>query len=272
MKVAAVIAGAGSGSRLGAQIPKALVLLAGEPLIVRAVRGMNEAGISDVVVTVPSGYEGDFARALGDAGLVARLVLGGSTRQQSVMRGLDAIDADFVLVHDAARSLTPESMIRRVVAALENGNRAVIPALAVTDTIKRVDAGTSVDAGAVVDSSTGTGELAGAGPAPETILETLDRSSLRAVQTPQGFDVELLMRAHKAGEAMSESELSAAPDDAALVELVGEPVVAVPGDPEAMKITTPFDLAVAELLFAQRIQSQADGQHNRGTASVGVTQ
>ncbi|WP_124054382.1 2-C-methyl-D-erythritol 4-phosphate cytidylyltransferase [Arcanobacterium ihumii] len=256
MKVAAVIAGAGSGSRLGAQIPKALVLLAGEPLIVHAVRGMNEAGISDVVVTVPSGYEGDFARALGDASLGARLVVGGSTRQQSVMRGLDAIDADFVLVHDAARALTPAVMIRRVVAALENGNLAVIPALAVTDTIKRVDAGTTV----------------GAGASAENVQETLDRSMLRAVQTPQGFDVELLMRAHKAGEAMSESELSAAPDDAALVELLGEPVVAVPGDPEAMKITTPFDLAVADLLFAQRIQSQADDQHNRGTASVGVTQ
>ncbi|MFC5370840.1 2-C-methyl-D-erythritol 4-phosphate cytidylyltransferase [Arcanobacterium bovis] len=227
MKIAAVIVGAGSGSRLGAQIPKALVKLAGETLIVHAVRGVCEAGISDVIVTIPAGYEYEFSTALENAGLRARLVVGGRTRQESVAHGVAVVDADVVLVHDAARALTPSAVIRSVVAALENGHRAVIPVLAVTDTIKKTDAN-------------------------DVVTETLDRSILRAVQTPQGFDTDLLRRAHEQGKRMSESEQSAAPDDAALVELLGEPVFCVQGDAESMKVTTPFDLAVAELIVSQR--------------------
>ncbi|MBM7824590.1 2-C-methyl-D-erythritol 4-phosphate cytidylyltransferase [Arcanobacterium pluranimalium] len=227
MKIAALIVAAGSGSRLGAPIPKALVELAGEALIVHALRGMNNADVTDVVVTIPTGCESEFAAVLEKAGLDARLVVGGATRQESVARGLAQVDADVVLVHDAARALTPSAVIRSVVAALENGHRAVIPVLAVTDTIKKTDAN-------------------------DVVTETLDRASLRAVQTPQGFDTALLRQAHEQGKRMSESEQSAAPDDAALVELLGEAVFCVRGDAQSLKVTTPFDLAVAELILDQR--------------------
>ena len=248
MSLAAIIAGAGSGTRLGADLPKALVPLDGEALIVHAVRGMNAAGVADVVVTIPPDFRDDFARVLTDAGLRAELVDGGATRQASVANGLAAVDAEFVLVHDAARALTTPAMIRRVVAALEAGHAAVVPALPVTDTVKSVGA-------ANVDGT-------------EPVVATLNRAELRAMQTPQGFAVDLLVRAHEAGAALSAAEQSAAPDDAALVELLGEPVVLVPGDQRALKITTPFDLAIAQLLRAGADETEA-GERAAGAPSSG---
>lgn len=238
MSVAALIAGAGSGTRLGASKPKALVELASEPLIVHAVRGMNAAGVDNCVVTIPEGGHAEFSEALARAGLSATLVVGGDTRQSSVSRGLAAIDTDYVLIHDAARCLTPPHVIRAVIDTLTSGHGAVVPALPVTDTIKEV-------AGAP-----GSG-------APEPVIATLRRENLRAMQTPQGFETALVRRAHEAGATMSEHEHSAAPDDAALVELLGEEVVLIPGSQESMKITTQFDLAVAEL-FASRKVAAAD--------------
>lgn len=233
--VTAIIAGAGAGTRLGANIPKALVLLAGEPLIVHAAHAMQEAGISEIVVTIPDGFQQQFASALSAAQLDAKLVLGGATRQASVANGIAATAADYVLVHDAARALTPPETIRTVVAALNAGANAVIPALPVVDTIKR-------------------GALA-ANPSKPTrihVVETLRRAELYSVQTPQGFSREVLQRAHQAGATLSAQEASAAPDDAALVEMIGEPIEIVPGHPNAFKITTPFDLQVAQLLIRQK--------------------
>lgn len=237
----ALIAGAGAGTRLGAEQPKALVNLAGEPLIVHAVRTIRAAGITNVVVTVPAEVEAEFARVLAAAELSAELVIGGSTRQESVANGLAAVKTKFVLVHDAARALTSVAIVHRVMAALLAGNGAVVPAMPVVDTIKAIADAESSD----TNSAESTAEL-------EQVLGTLNRDSLRAVQTPQGFSAELLRAAHIEGVARRFASSTPAPDDAALVEELGEPVVLVPGGQEAMKITTAFDLAVAELMFERR--------------------
>lgn len=156
------------------------------------------------------------------------VVAGGAERSDSVRAGLAACpEAELVLVHDAARCLTPPALFASVVAALRAGAVAVVPGLPVADTLKRVD-----DAGRVLD--------------------TPDRSVLRAVQTPQGFSAEVLRRAHASG--------GDATDDAGLVEALGEPVIVVPGDPLALKITTRFDLAVAEHLVAEQLVAEGDSQ------------
>ncbi|MGO1592624.1 MAG: 2-C-methyl-D-erythritol 4-phosphate cytidylyltransferase [Ancrocorticia sp.] len=230
MSVVTVIAGAGGGTRLGLDGPKALVKLAGKPLIVHAVRSMVLSGVIDrCVVTAPEADVPAFQEALTHAGLGAAVVAGGITRQASVAAGLDAAgDADFVLIHDAARALTPPDQIRRVVEALKAGHVAVVPALPVVDTIKRVGA----------SAADGT----------EPVLETLDRASLRGMQTPQGFDLHVVREAHARFAANAAEESSSAPDDAFLVEAAGHPVVLVEGSEMAMKVTRPLDLRIAELL------------------------
>ncbi|GGM44533.1 2-C-methyl-D-erythritol 4-phosphate cytidylyltransferase [Longimycelium tulufanense] len=196
----------------------------GEPLLVHAVRGLLAAGsVRHVVVAAPPDHLDAVAALLTPLGAAVHVVAGGPDRTESVRRALEAAlsfapDAHVALVHDAARAFTPASVVRSVVDAVLAGAPAVIPVLPVTDTIKRVDA-----AGHVVG--------------------TPDRSRLRAVQTPQGFTVDLLRRAHAAAEG-------AATDDAGLVERLGQTVATVPGHPLAMKITTPFDLAVAEAVLA----------------------
>lgn len=244
MRVVAVIAAAGSGTRLGAPGPKALVDLAGEPLIVHAVRAMRDSEVVDaVVVTAPHQQVPDFVSVLRGHGMLGGLAMpvsvvpGGVTRQASVRAGLDAAgSSDFVLIHDAARPLTPASLIRRVVAALQAGHQAVVPALPVTDTIKRVGA----------RAKDGTEPIAG----------TLDRTALRAMQTPQGFALDAIRHAHHVFAASGQEETTAAPDDAYLAEAAGIDVVVVPGDQRALKITRPFDLLLAEFLANQ---DAADG-------------
>ncbi|MHB1064801.1 MAG: 2-C-methyl-D-erythritol 4-phosphate cytidylyltransferase [Georgenia sp.] len=237
MSTAAVLTAAGSGTRLGAAVPKALVELAGVPLVVRAAQGLALARcLSIVVITVPPHEVRGFT-ALFPAGYVpgtqlpAVIVPGGSTRQASVAAGLAALgaDVDVVLVHDAARCLTPAALIRDVEAAVRAGHPAVVPALPVTDTVKRV----------------GPADAAGAEP----VEDTLDRGALRAVQTPQGFDRALLERAHAVGGARAADEQTAASDDAGLVEALGERVWVIPGHERAMKITTARDLALATVLL-----------------------
>ena len=214
--VIALVPAAGRGIRLGAGLPKAFVELAGTAMLVRAVEGLMAAGCVDsVVVIVPAELVAE-ARALLPAAV--EVVVGGAERTDSVREGLRAAGgADFVLVHDAARALTPASLIQRVVAALRSGHRAVIPGVAVVDTIKSVD-----ESGIVVG--------------------TPDRATLRAVQTPQGFRADLLRQAYSGGVG--------ATDDAALVELIGADVFVVEGDEMAFKITRPIDLALAEALLA----------------------
>jgi 2-C-methyl-D-erythritol 4-phosphate cytidylyltransferase len=148
------------------------------------------------------------------------VVAGGADRTASVAAGLRALGKEdgIVLVHDAARALAPTSLFEAVIHAVRAGHPAVVPGLPVADTIKTVDA---------------AGRVQG----------TPDRETLRAVQTPQGFLREVLEHAHASGESAS--------DDAALVERIGGHVRMVPGDARAMKITTPHDLAVAELLLRE---------------------
>ncbi|SHH22686.1 2-C-methyl-D-erythritol 4-phosphate cytidylyltransferase [Jatrophihabitans endophyticus] len=217
MTCAAVLVAAGSGSRLGADVPKAFVPLAGRTLLEHAVaRFVSHPDVDRVVVVAPADRVDDAARL---AGVPA--VAGGDTRQRSVGAGLAAVgDARLVLVHDVARAFVPTAVIAAVVAALRAGAVAAIPVLAVHDTIRRVDA---------------AGEL----------VEVVDRASLVAVQTPQGFRRDVLAAAHEAGRGRS------ATDDAALVEALGHTVVAVPGAEEAFKITRPWDLAVAEAVAAR---------------------
>ncbi|HZS21103.1 MAG TPA: 2-C-methyl-D-erythritol 4-phosphate cytidylyltransferase [Pseudonocardiaceae bacterium] len=203
-------------------MPKAFVPLEGRPLLWHCVRGLLASGCIHVVVVAVGAQLHDRARAvLAEAGEQVRIVTGGAHRSDSVRAALHGVpDADVVVVHDAARCLTPVSVIRTVVQAVLAGTPAVVPVLAVVDTIKQVDA-------------------------DGCVVRTVDRSALRAVQTPQGFAADLLRRAHQAPSAL-------ATDDAGLVEALGVPVVTVPGHPDAFKITTAFDLAVAQMLTSAR--------------------
>ena len=253
MRVVAVLTAAGSGSRLGASGPKAFVALAGVPLVVRAARTLTESGqIEHLVVTAPADQVAAMRQVLSSVTppVIAEVVAGGATRQASVAAGIgrivawaDAVtEADgpgdrtrsVVLVHDAARPLVPAALVRRVIAAVEAGHDAVIPGLAVTDTVKQIEP----------DIARST---------PDDVLRvvaTPDRRSLRAVQTPQGFDLDLLRRAHEAGANRAADEASAATDDAALVEALGVAVWVVAGHEDALKVTTTRDLALAEILLA----------------------
>lgn len=200
-----------------------MVSLHGLPLVAHAVRGLLDAGcVRHVVVAAPVDHLAEMTAALSAFDSVT-VVPGGADRTASVRLALAAAldrvpDAKIVLVHDAARAFTPPALVRSVTEAVAAGAPAVVPVLPVADTVKRVDA-----AGVVVD--------------------TPSRADLRAVQTPQGFAVDVLRRAYEAADV--------ATDDAGLVERIGVPVHTVPGDVAAMKITTPFDLAVAEAVFAQ---------------------
>ncbi|QZN86082.1 2-C-methyl-D-erythritol 4-phosphate cytidylyltransferase [Cellulomonas sp. C5510] len=231
MSTAAILTAAGSGTRLGLPGPKALAEVGGAPLVRHAAHRLAASGvIASVVVTVPPGCTDAFRAALGDVGVPVVLVEGqAASRQASVAVGLAAVppEADVVLVHDAARALASPALVRSVERAVRAGHPAVVPGLPVTDTVKQV--GESRD-----------------GAAP--VVATVERAALRAVQTPQGFDRTLLDAAHAAGAHRATDEATAATDDAALVEALGEQVWVVPGDESAAKITTPRDLAVAELL------------------------
>lgn len=208
------------GVRLGESTPKAFVPVGGSPMLALALQGLIASGsVDEVVVMVPAELVDQTRALLPVSEIPIHVVPGGAERTDSVRAGLDAApDATLVLVHDAARALTPPALIARVVAELRAGAPAVVPALPVTDTIKSVDA---------------TGAVTG----------TPDRSTLRAIQTPQGFDAQLLRAAY--------ATTTQATDDAGLVELLGAVVRTVPGDALAFKITTPLDLVLANTLVAQ---------------------
>ena len=214
----AVVPAAGSGERLGAGIAKAFVDLDGRSMLEMAVDGLIGSGVIErVVVAVPAARVDEASSSLGTRAVV---VEGGAQRTDSVRSALAAAgDPDFILVHDAARALTPAEQIRRVVAALKDGMRAVIPVLPVVDTVKAVDAN-------------------------GVVLGTPERAGLRAVQTPQGFETGLLRRAY------DQTSSGTATDDAALVENLGVPVHTVAGDVMAFKITTPLDLQLARAVLA----------------------
>jgi len=208
--VAAIIAAAGSGVRFGAEIPKALIQLGNRTLLEHAVAAISPT-VDQIIVTAPATHLSQFQALLGSS---VTVVVGGQTRSESVRAGLAAVsnDAKYVLIHDAARALASTDLANRVLLALQKGEVAVIPGISQIDTIKSVDENGYVTA-------------------------TPTRADLRNVQTPQGFEISALKKAHVAnGEGT---------DDAALVESAGYKVLVIAGEEQALKITTPRDLAAA---------------------------
>lgn len=208
---AALIPAAGSGTRLGLG-PKAFVEVAGTSLLARSVAALERL-VDEVVVALPQGL------AL-PAGVNARAIVGGETRQESVYRLLQATSADVVLIHDAARPFLPENVVHALLEAVAEAGAATV-ALPVADTLVRA----------------GVGENWG---------EVVARDGLWAVQTPQGFRRELLFRAHEQAQA----DGHAATDDAGLIARQGGAVRLVPGDARLFKVTTPGDLHLANILAA----------------------
>lgn len=223
-RTGAIVPAAGRGERLGPGAPKALRHLGGSPLLVHAVKALAASrSVDSIVVVAPADDVDDTLTLLADvSGADIRVVAGGSTRTESVACGLVVLpdDVDVVLVHDAARPLVPLALIDAVASAVRAGASAVVPGIPVADTIKSIDADGNVTA-------------------------TLDRASLRAIQTPQGFDRATLVTAYSRAT-------EAATDDAGLVEAIGVDVLVIPGDEEAFKITRPLDLVLAEAVLAQR--------------------
>lgn len=230
-RVAALLVAAGRGLRAGGETPKQYRLLSGRPVLRHALAPfLADEAVSRVMVVIGSGDEAQYRTAtegLASAKLTAPTI-GGATRQDSVRLGLEALSAlgfdGIVLVHDAARPFVSSALIGRAILALGSGV-AAIPALAVTDTIKRIDA-----AGAVA--------------------ETPPRDDLVSVQTPQAFRLHSLLDAHRDAFAAGAAGLT---DDAALMEWAGVPVATFPGDPMNLKLTRPEDFAAAEQRLAPRL-------------------
>ena len=243
-RVAVVVVAAGSGTRLRGGAPKAFVGLDARSILHRSLLGVFAGPSAQVVVVVPEGYEGDAltdARdAAGAAADLVTVVTGGATRQESVAAGISALwaDVDVVLVHDAARALTPPEVFERVVAAVDAGADAVIPTLPVVDTIKRVD-----DAGRIVAG--------------------VDRSELAAAQTPQGFRRAVLEAA--LAEAAADHT-----DDAAVVAAAGHTVITVAGDAAAFKITTAPDLERARAIVQAGPEASPDPAPVHDAPRVGI--
>lgn len=211
MTVAAVVTAAGSGTRLGRDLPKALVPVAGTPVVAWAASSLASV-CEQVVVTAPAEHLDAFREALAHVAVDVTVVAGGDTRQQSVALGLAAVSdtADEILVHDAARAFMPIAVAGRALAALAQAD-GVVPVLPVVDTVVSTS-----DAGVVY----------------------LDRSALGAVQTPQAFRAEALRDAH----ARAAAEGLEGTDDGSLLVAYGYTLVTCEGDPQGRKITYPEDL------------------------------
>ena len=213
MSVYAVLVAAGRGERLGEDRPKAFVRLGDLPLLAEPLRRLDESDPVDaVVVVVPPDWEEPailLAEEIG-ASKVAACVTGGDTRTASVRAGVAEVpeDAAAILVHDAARPFLPPDLVPRLLAALAQGFDGAVPALPLSDTVKRVDAG--------------------------VVVETLRRDALVAVQTPQAFVAPVLRAALDRGEEGT--------DCASLVEAAGGRVTLVDGDERLLKVTTRADL------------------------------
>ena len=224
MKTVAIIVAGGSGTRFGAQLPKQFLELGGTPILMRTIRAFGEDGDGsfDVIVTLPEGQMGlwhDLCDRYGFA-VPHRVVPGGETRWHSVKNALDSIgdiaDVDIIAVHDGVRPLASPALIHRILEAARHDG-AAIPVVMLNDSVRQV----------TEDSS-----------------HALDRSSLRAVQTPQAFDARLLL------EAYAQPFDPTFTDDASVVERLGHSVTLVEGEAANLKITRPMDLALAEYLLS----------------------
>lgn len=289
--VIAIVAAAGQGHRLGAEKPKAFVELSGKTLLERTINSLQSTGLVDEIIAVAAPDMLDDAAAVLQrcqsnpaapvssaavgGGATAktpelRLVPGRGERVDSVMAGLEAISVPaagqpgavpasdpVVLVHDAARALTPPAMITRVIAAVVDGAAGVIPVVPVVDTIKTVAESASGESDGATDGKPG-GEL--------VVGKTVDRSELRAAQTPQGFRYSALLSANETYFASVQADKEAGArsfvptDDASLLEWQGVPVSCVAGDERALKITTRKDLLLAQAYLQEAAQSLDDAQ------------
>ncbi|HSL11095.1 MAG TPA: 2-C-methyl-D-erythritol 4-phosphate cytidylyltransferase [Actinomycetota bacterium] len=214
-RAAAIVLGAGAGTRLGDGPPKAFRDVGGEPMLLRAVRAAaTAASVGAVVVTVPPGSEHDAEAMLGGIAAPVTVVPGGATRQASVRAALAWVPASstIVAVHDAARCAVTPELFERVIAAVDEGCDGAVPVLPVADTVKRVQG--------------------------DRVVGTVDRDGLRFVQTPQAFRRDVLVAAHERALAAGVTD---ATDDAVLVEADAD-VRAVDGDPRNVKVTTAADL------------------------------
>ncbi|MFZ1410179.1 MAG: 2-C-methyl-D-erythritol 4-phosphate cytidylyltransferase [Micropruina sp.] len=224
--VVALVVAAGSGVRLGGDVPKALRDLQGRTLVARSVDALAAGGVSHAIIVIAAGLEDDFRAALTDAPIPAVYAVGGAERQDSVANGLAMLPQllsappRIVLVHDAARALVPASVVAAVIAAVRAGAKAVVPVVPLADSVR---------------------QLGDEGSRP------VDRATLRAVQTPQGFDLTALIEGHL---AVLDGSL-AVTDDAMACEAAGYAVALVPGSHRALKITTPIDLVIAEALLQE---------------------
>lgn len=230
MKTYALILGGGSGRRMASDINKIFLPLRGIPAIARSIAAFTGLCAGAVVVAAP--HEMDTMRAViqrcGMERFVLDVVEGGAERQHSVWNGLQALpkDAECVLIHDGARALVTPEIIRRSIASVE-AHGSGIASVPSVDTIKRAE--------------------------PDgLVLETLDRSTLYAMQTPQAFRTELIIKAHQ--QAQADGYLGT--DDASLLEHMGLPVYLCEGDRENLKLTTPIDLKLAELILAMRLEKE----------------
>ncbi|MDY4221861.1 MAG: 2-C-methyl-D-erythritol 4-phosphate cytidylyltransferase [Candidatus Faecousia sp.] len=223
-KCAAVIVAAGSATRMGG-IDKVMAELRGEPMIVRTVRAFQQCdAIREIVIVTREDLIRPISALCAKMDKVKAVVAGGKTRQESVWLGLNSLSKDVKLaaIHDGARPLITQAVIDRTVRAAHSYGAAA-PAVPVKDTVKVVKSG--------------------------LVMATPDRDSLRAVQTPQVFDFDLLRGALKKAEA----EGASVTDDCSAVELMGMSVKIVEGDEENIKVTTPMDLKIAELLLEERV-------------------
>lgn len=223
MKTVAIIVAGGSGTRFGAELPKQFLELGGKPILMRSIEAFANSGNCpvDVIVTLPSDQM-DLWQRLCDRygfGVPHRVVPGGETRWHSVKHALDSMgdvnEVDIIAVHDGVRPMVTADVICRTIAAARRDG-AAIPVVALNDSVRQV-----------------VGEASHA----------LDRSALRAVQTPQAFDARLLL------DAYSLPYQTTFTDDASVVEQLGHPITLVEGDPHNLKITRPMDLALAEYLL-----------------------
>lgn len=221
MSVVALVVAAGSGTRFGGPVPKPLAELAGRPVVAVAVESLAAGGCSAATVLVSPGMREVFAEALADSPIPVSLAEGGRTRQESVHRGLAALAArppEIVLIHDAVRPLVPAEMVGRVIGAVRAGAVAVTPALPVVDSLRRQE--------------------------PDGRNAIVDRTPLRRIQTPQGFDFATVWASHR----LAAERGLAATDDVSVCEASGHPVTLVEGAVSAVKITHPADLELVRAL------------------------
>ena len=222
MKTIAIIVAGGSGTRFGAELPKQFLELGGKPVLMRTIEAFGDDAV-DVVVTLPADQMDFWREVCGRYAFAVphRVVAGGKTRWHSVKNALDSIegvaDVDVIAVHDGVRPLATADLIHRVLEAARRDG-AAIPVVTLNDSVRQVDGDAS---------------------------HALDRSSLRAVQTPQAFDARLLLEAYRQPFDPTFT------DDASVVERAGHGVTLVEGDPQNLKITRPMDLALAEYLLTR---------------------